>query len=63
MIIDEILSVMGEGHFSRVVRCYDDDIGEEVAIKIVRAVKRYEEFARVEIDILKDISSRDPEGL
>jgi len=53
---------IGIGTFGKVVRCMDTHDGSTVAVKIVRRVKRYCESAKIEADILYDISVH-PQGL
>lgn len=52
---------MGEGYFSKVVKAHDNTTGEDVAIKIIRAVDRYADSAKIEIQILEEVSRKDPE--
>eukprot|EP00590_Aulacoseira_subarctica_P001178 CAMPEP_0172432640 /NCGR_PEP_ID=MMETSP1064-20121228/64332_1 /TAXON_ID=202472 /ORGANISM="Aulacoseira subarctica , Strain CCAP 1002/5" /LENGTH=596 /DNA_ID=CAMNT_0013180107 /DNA_START=151 /DNA_END=1941 /DNA_ORIENTATION=- len=54
----EIVRDVGLGIFGRVVACIDHRRKEEVAIKIVRNVKRYYESAQIEADILRHVNSR-----
>lgn len=54
----EIVRDLGLGTFGRVVACIDHRRKEEVAIKIVRNVKRYYESAQIEADILRHVNSR-----
>lgn len=58
----ELRKLMGDGTFGRVVSARDIRNDHEVAIKIIRDVKRYMENAKIEADILKDIAKADPEG-
>jgi len=50
---------MGEGKFSKVVEAFDRVERKTVAIKIVRAVQRYTESARIEVEILEAVRKRD----
>eukprot|EP00730_Choanoeca_flexa_P020466 TRINITY_DN9994_c0_g1_i4.p1 TRINITY_DN9994_c0_g1~~TRINITY_DN9994_c0_g1_i4.p1 ORF type:complete len:381 (+),score=72.84 TRINITY_DN9994_c0_g1_i4:78-1220(+) len=52
---------IGEGTFGKVFRCTDRR-DKLVAVKVVRAVTRYREAAHNEIQVLKDIARRDPDG-
>merc|ERR1740138_1713305 len=56
------MKLLGDGTFGRVVHAHDRREDREVAIKIIRDVKRYMENAQIEADILKDIRKADPEG-
>jgi serine/threonine protein kinase len=52
----------GRGTFGKVYICTDTTNGREVAIKVVRRVRRYIEAAAIESDILLDVNKADPEG-
>lgn len=52
---------MGEGYFSRVVKAHDSTTDKDVAIKIIRAVDRYADSAKIEIQILEEVARKDPE--
>jgi len=58
----EVLKLLGDGTFGRVLLAHDQRDNREVAIKVIRDVKRYAENARIEADILKDIRRVDPKG-
>lgn len=47
---------IGVGTFGRVLRCTDSHNGRKVAVKVVRRVERYCDSAKIEADILYDIS-------
>lgn len=57
-----MLKLLGDGTFGRVVLAHDQRENRQVAIKVIRDVKRYAENARIEADILKDIRRVDPQG-
>lgn len=57
-----LLKLLGDGTFGRVVLAHDRDANQEVAIKIIRDVKRYMENAKIEAEILADIRKADPYG-
>lgn len=59
-VIDKFL---GDGTFGRVLYAQDELENREVAIKVIRDVKRYVENAQIESDILKDIRKADPHGM
>lgn len=46
---------MGEGQFSRVVEAVDRSTGAVVAVKVIRAIRRYAESAEVECEILERV--------
>mmetsp|Transcript_9918 Transcript_9918/g.28791 ORF Transcript_9918/g.28791 Transcript_9918/m.28791 type:complete len:486 (-) Transcript_9918:20-1477(-) len=57
------LKLLGDGTFGRVLLAQDTrDAGREVAVKVIRDVKRYAENAKIEADILSDIRKVDPRG-
>lgn len=58
----ELLKLLGDGTFGRVVMAKDRQSNNQVAIKIIRDVKRYMENAQIEADILNDIRKADPNG-
>jgi len=54
----EVVSHLGDGTFGRALKCRDKKTGDDVAVKIVRAVSRYAESAKIEANILKDLKSK-----
>jgi len=57
-----VSKLLGDGTFGRVLLAHDQEVNRQVAIKVIRDVKRYGENARIEADILKDIRRVDPRG-
>jgi len=57
-----LVKLLGDGTFGRVVLAHDQGSNRQVAIKIIRDVKRYMDNAKIEADILKDIRQADPHG-
>uniref|UniRef100_A0A7S4SLT8 Protein kinase domain-containing protein n=1 Tax=Alexandrium monilatum TaxID=311494 RepID=A0A7S4SLT8_9DINO len=57
-----LAKLLGDGTFGRVVLAHDQCSDRQVAIKIIRDVKRYMDNAKIEADILKDIRQADPDG-
>lgn len=55
------MKLLGEGTFGKVLQCWDRATQSYVAVKVVRAIKKYTDAARIEIRILEDIKRRDPE--
>jgi len=51
---------LGEGTFGRVLSCVDALRREAVAVKIVKGVRRYCEYAEAEAEVLREISRCDP---
>ncbi|KAL0917926.1 hypothetical protein M5K25_013035 [Dendrobium thyrsiflorum] len=58
----KILSKIGEGTFGRVLECWDREVREYVAIKVVRSLRKYRHAAMIEIDVLNNLSKNDSEG-
>jgi len=58
----KMVRLLGDGTFGRVLLAQDQRENREVAIKVIRDVKRYAENAKIEADILKDIRRVDPRG-
>eukprot|EP01012_Entosiphon_sulcatum_P035074 TRINITY_DN4453_c0_g1_i4.p1 TRINITY_DN4453_c0_g1~~TRINITY_DN4453_c0_g1_i4.p1 ORF type:complete len:392 (+),score=63.18 TRINITY_DN4453_c0_g1_i4:82-1257(+) len=54
-----IVCQLGEGTFSKVVECEDLRSGTRVAIKVVRAVKKYQDNALLEMSILQQLQECD----
>jgi dual-specificity kinase len=54
----EVLAHLGDGTFGRALKCKDRITDEVVAVKIVRAVSRYAESAKIEANILRDLKSK-----
>lgn len=58
----DLTRLMGDGTFGRVVAASDRrNDGKEVAVKIIRDVKKYMENAKIEADILENIRKKDPD--
>ncbi|CAK8566703.1 unnamed protein product [Lathyrus sativus] len=53
---------MGEGTFGQVLECWDRERKEMVAIKVVRAIKKYREAAMIEIEMLQQLAKHDKGG-
>ncbi|XP_053183167.1 dual specificity protein kinase CLK2b [Scomber japonicus] len=57
----EILDTLGEGTFGKVVQCLDHKSGgSQTALKIIKNLDKYREAAKLEINVLKKISEKDP---
>lgn len=48
----EILEMLGSGSFSQVCKCLDHKNNKEVAVKVIKSHKRFEEQGQVELKIL-----------
>ena len=58
----QIMEVLGEGTFGKVVRTIDMCKNRIVALKIIKNVKKYREAARLEINVLSKILKYDPKA-
>eukprot|EP00930_Biecheleria_cincta_P082948 TRINITY_DN72582_c0_g1_i1.p1 TRINITY_DN72582_c0_g1~~TRINITY_DN72582_c0_g1_i1.p1 ORF type:complete len:407 (+),score=72.47 TRINITY_DN72582_c0_g1_i1:33-1253(+) len=58
----ELQRLLGDGTFGRVVLARDTTGDREVAIKVIRDVKRYTEDARFEAAVLCKVREADPQG-
>lgn len=54
----EVRKEVGMGTFGKVFECADLKYGDNVAVKVIRKIKRYVESAKIEADILDDVFSR-----
>ncbi|KAJ8905490.1 hypothetical protein NDN08_001997 [Rhodosorus marinus] len=57
-----IIGRLGSGHFSAVFLAYDYHEKRSVAVKVQRSAEHYIEAARDEIELLRDLRRKDPEG-
>ncbi|CAI5961275.1 unnamed protein product [Closterium sp. NIES-65] len=58
----KILSKLGEGTFGRVLECWDRQMQQYVAIKVIRNVQKYRDAAMIEIDVLTTLAKHDKFG-
>ena len=56
----EVSTVIGKGSFGQVVKAYDNQKGESVAIKIIKSKKPFLQQAKTEIELLQFLNSKDP---
>ncbi|XP_071251373.1 dual specificity protein kinase CLK2b [Salvelinus alpinus] len=57
----EVISLLGEGTFGKVVRCVDRRrAGARVALKIIKNMEKYRQAAKLEINVLEKINEKDP---
>lgn len=56
-----MLGIAGQGTFGTVLDVIDTKYNDELAVKVVRSVKRYSEAALVEEEILRKIREKDPD--
>ena len=60
---DKVIEESGVGTFGRVLLCEDTHhAGRRVAMKVVRAIKKYSSSARLEAEILRKVNRRDKDG-
>lgn len=50
------------GTFGQVLECWDLEVKETVAVKIVRSLQKYREAAMIEIDVLQRLAEADKSG-
>ena len=54
---------MGQGTFGKVVECTDKKYSTRVAVKIIKAIQKYRDAAKIEIRVLEELGDRDRMGL
>ena len=57
--LDEIRKLLGQGTFGKVVEAYDKTKGDFVALKIIRAVQKYRDAAKIELRVLQTLRRND----
>ncbi|PIA16455.1 kinase-like protein, partial [Coemansia reversa NRRL 1564] len=55
-----IRRLLGQGTFGKVMECEDNASGRVVAIKVIRAVPKYRDAAKIEIRVLQTLQRNDP---
>ncbi|XP_048502408.1 serine/threonine-protein kinase AFC2 isoform X2 [Beta vulgaris subsp. vulgaris] len=58
----KILRKIGEGTFGQVLECWDREMREVVAVKIIRSIKKYRDAAMIEIDVLEQLGRHNRHG-
>lgn len=58
----EIVSTLGEGTFGKVAKVRDRENNAHVALKIIKNIHKYREAAKLEINVLKKLNAKDPQG-
>ncbi|XP_076240266.1 CDC like kinase darkener of apricot [Calliopsis andreniformis] len=58
----KVLATLGEGTFGKVVKVKDLQMDHVMALKIIKNVDKYREAAKLEINALEKIATKDPEG-
>jgi serine/threonine protein kinase len=54
----KVICHLGDGTFGRALKCQDLQSNMVVAVKVIRAVKRYTESAKIEAEILNDLKKK-----
>jgi len=57
-----IMNTLGEGTFGKVLKVQDIYRNKNVALKIIKNVKKYREAAKLEINVLSKLKKYDPHG-
>ncbi|UYV76261.1 DYRK4 [Cordylochernes scorpioides] len=58
----EILEIIGKGSFGQVIRVHDHKTDQQVALKIIRNKKRFQQQALMEVKILEYLAKKDKDG-
>ena len=56
---DQIIRLLGQGTFGKVVEAYDKQKGTRCAIKIIRSVQKYRDASKIELRVLSTLSQND----
>ncbi|KAL0259533.1 serine threonine protein kinase CMGC group [Diplodia seriata] len=56
----QIVKLLGQGTFGKVVEAFDKKKGNKVAIKVIRSVQKYRDASRIELRVLSTLASNDP---
>ncbi|KAJ2852141.1 serine threonine protein kinase CMGC group [Coemansia brasiliensis] len=59
----KIRRLLGQGTFGKVMECEDNSTGRLVAIKVIRAVPKYRDAAKIEIRVLQTLQRSDPSNM
>ncbi|KAJ1843401.1 serine threonine protein kinase CMGC group, partial [Coemansia sp. RSA 2703] len=59
----KIRRLLGQGTFGKVMECEDASSGRLVAIKVIRAVPKYRDAAKIEIRVLQTLQRNDPKNI
>ncbi|XP_015116499.1 dual specificity protein kinase CLK2 isoform X1 [Diachasma alloeum] len=57
----KVLATLGEGTFGKVVKVKDMQMDHTMALKIIKNVEKYREAAKLEINALEKIATKDPD--
>lgn len=59
---DQMVKLLGQGTFGKVVQARHKKDGHLVAIKIIRAVQKYRDASRIELRVLRTLKANDAEN-
>lgn len=59
---DQMIKLLGQGTFGKVVQARDRKRNKLVAIKIIRAVQKYRDASRIELRVLQTLKANDEEN-
>lgn len=62
IVADEILKLLGQGTFGKVVQAKDKKRNKLVAIKIIRSVQKYRDASKIELRVLATLKANDEEN-
>ncbi|KAK8201655.1 kinase-like domain-containing protein [Phyllosticta capitalensis] len=58
----QIIKLLGQGTFGKVVEAYDRRKGTKCAIKVIRSVQKYRDASRIELRVLSTLASNDAQN-
>lgn len=59
MMVDQVIKLLGQGTFGKVVEAYDRKKGTKCAVKIIRSIQKYRDASRIELRVLSTLASND----
>lgn len=62
VILDQIVRLLGQGTFGKVVEARDLKRNKPVAVKIIRSVQKYRDASRIELRVLATLKANDEEN-
>lgn len=62
MFADDIVRLLGQGTFGKVVEAFDKRRKARVAVKIIRSVQKYRDASRIELRVLQTLALNDKEN-
>ena len=61
-IVDQMIKLLGQGTFGKVVQAKDKRRNKLVAIKIIRSVQKYRDASKIELRVLATLKANDEEN-